>query len=75
MSWSRTADTERRIEWERSDGYARVTARETATGDWAVALDRLKQAPDGAAYDHRTVDDRDRALAVAEEWLAAHDIE
>ncbi|WP_255197206.1 DUF7543 family protein [Halorarius litoreus] len=75
MSWERTADTETRIEWERSDGYARVVARRTASGDWAVSLDRLEQAPEGETYAHETVGSRDDAVDRAEAWTAEHDID
>lgn len=75
MNWTRTTDTETRVEWERSDGYARVVARRTATGGWAVALDRLEQAPEGEAYAHETVDSRDAALALAEAWTDDNDTE
>ncbi|MFC7176014.1 DUF7543 family protein [Halosegnis marinus] len=75
MGWERTRDDERRIEWERTDGYARVVARETATGTWAVSLDRLEQAPDGQTYDHRTAPDRDAALDPATALLDANEVE
>lgn len=75
MSWTRQTDTETRVEWERADGYARIVARQTATGGWAVALDRLEQAPEGETYAHETVDTRDDAVEVAETWATEHDIE
>ena len=75
MNWTRTTDTETRVVWERSDGYARIVARETATGTWAVALDRLEQAPEGETYAHETVDSRGDAVEVAETWADEHDTE
>lgn len=74
MSWTRTTDTETRVEWERSDGYCHVLARRTATGDWAVSLDRLEQAPEGETYAHETVDTREAAVEVAADWTATHDV-
>lgn len=61
-----------RVEWERGDRYARVVLRETATGAWAVTLDRLAQAPKGQYYHRETLDDRERALELAAEWRAAN---
>lgn len=75
MTWERLRDDEERVEWERSDGYARVVARATATGTWAVSLDRLEQAPDGESYDHRTVENRGEAIEVAAAWRDDTDIE
>lgn len=74
MTWEQTKTTDDRIEWERADGYARVTVRKTATGAWTVVLDRLEQAPDGEAYRHETVADRTEAIDVAEAWRRANDL-
>lgn len=74
MTWERTRETDGRIEWERDDGYARVAVRETATGEWAVSLDRLEQAPEGAAYRHETVGDRAEAVEIAETWRHANNV-
>jgi hypothetical protein len=68
MGWTVTEDGDDRIRWERSDGYAVLVARATATGEWAVSIDRLEQAPEGPTYDHATVADRDAAREVAETW-------
>lgn len=73
--WEIVDSGERRVAWERSDGCARVVARETAGGDWAVSLDRLEQAPEGQAYEHRVVESRQTALSVAEEWRLANAID
>lgn len=73
MTWDRTHDGAERVEWERDDGYARVVARETASGRWAVSLDRLAQAPEGETYVHETAPDRDAALDLAETWLERYD--
>ncbi|QLC33996.1 hypothetical protein EFA46_007190 [Halarchaeum sp. CBA1220] len=54
--------------WEREDGHAVVWVRETATGDWAVTYDRLRQAPEGSAYRHRTVATEADARSLAAEW-------
>ncbi|WP_435097521.1 DUF7543 family protein [Halarchaeum sp. P4] len=54
--------------WEREDGNAVVWVRETATSDWAVTYDRLRQAPEGSAYRHRTVESEEDALSLAAEW-------
>lgn len=62
-----------RIVWERGDGFALITLRETATGEWAVTLDRLTQAPDGPAYRRETVDSRPTALSLVERWREEHD--
>jgi hypothetical protein len=75
VSWTRTTDTESRVEWDRADGYARVVARQTATGNWAVSLDRLEQAPEGETYAHETVDAREEAVSLAETWTDEHDSE
>ncbi|WP_276258233.1 DUF7543 family protein [Haloglomus litoreum] len=62
-----------RVEWERGDRYARVVLRRTATGAWAVTLDRLAQAPEGQHYHRETLDDRERALELAATWRAEND--
>jgi hypothetical protein len=66
------ADSDR-VEWERSDRYARVALRETATGSWAVTLDRLSQAPEGQYYHRETLPDRERALEQAAAWREEND--
>ncbi|MFB6078064.1 MAG: hypothetical protein ABEJ80_03690 [Halarchaeum sp.] len=68
MAWTET-DPDRR--WERDDGDAVVTVRETATGAWAVTFDRLLQAPEGEDYRHEKRDDEADALELAAEWRAA----
>jgi hypothetical protein len=73
VTWDRTRETDERVEWERADGYARVVVRETATGTWTVALDRLEQAPEGESYRHETVSDRAEAIETAEQWRRAND--
>ncbi|WP_254831489.1 DUF7543 family protein [Haloglomus salinum] len=62
-----------RVEWERGDRYVRVVVRETATGAWAVTLDRLAQAPEGQYYHRETVADRDGALDLAATWREEND--
>lgn len=74
MTWDRTRETDERVEWERADGYARVAVRETATGTWAVTLDRLEQAPEGEAYRHETVEEREEAVEMAESWRHANEV-
>jgi len=54
--------------WEREDGYAVVSVRETASGEWAVTYDRLTQAPEGEAYDRATEPDEEAALDRAKEY-------
>lgn len=67
MEWHETAaETGRR--WEREDANAVVSVRRTATGDWAVTYDRLRQAPEGSAYRHRTLDAESEALSLAASW-------
>jgi hypothetical protein len=66
------ADSDR-VEWERSDRYARVVLRETATGSWAVTLDRLAQAPEGQYYHRETLPDRESALERADAWREKND--
>lgn len=70
MSWTQVADDPDRARWERADGYAAVSVRRTADGRWAVALDRLEQAPAGPAYRRETVADEAAARALAREWHA-----
>lgn len=62
-----------RVEWERGDRYARVVLRETATGSWAVTLDRLAQAPEGQYYHRETLEDRERAVEQATAWRREND--
>lgn len=64
MEWQ---EVESRVgrRWERADGYAVVSLRETADGEWAVTYDRLEQADDGRAYDRTTVESKDEALSLA----------
>jgi hypothetical protein len=78
MDWTETAtdgptdaETTRR-EWERADGYAVVIVRETATGEWAVSLDRLEQAPGGPTYRRESRADREAALELAATWREAN---
>lgn len=74
MPWERD---ERRDgdRWTRSDGNAVVVVRETATGEWAVTVDRLEQAPEGSAYERATVPTREAALDRAAAWRRDHDTE
>ena len=67
MEWRRE-DSETETVWVREDDTATVRVRQTATGTWAVTLDRLQQAPDGQTYRHETVEDRSAAEAQAAEW-------
>jgi hypothetical protein len=62
-----------RVEWERGDRYVRVVLRETATGAWAVTLDRLEQAPEGQYYHRETIADREEALELAATWREEND--
>lgn len=62
-----------RVAWERADRYARVILRETATGAWAVTLDRLAQAPEGQYYHRETLADREQALELAATWREEND--
>lgn len=73
MGWERTRDGEDHLAWDRDDGYARVTVRRTASGSWAVTVDRLEQAPGGPAYRRETLDDGEAARARAAEWRAEFD--
>ncbi|GAA0300428.1 DUF7543 family protein [Halarchaeum salinum] len=67
MEWHTTAaDVGER--WERADGDAVVSLRETATGAWAVTYDRLRQAPEGEAYRRETCETEADARALAAEW-------
>lgn len=72
MSWSE-ADARTGRRWERDDGLAVLTLRQTATGDWAVTLDVLEQADDGPRYERRTVADEEAALDRAETLRETHD--
>ncbi|WP_435197168.1 DUF7543 family protein [Natronomonas sp. EA1] len=75
MPWTATVEEATRLEWERSDRYATIVARETTSGEWAVHVDRLIQAPEGDAYDHERVDDRDAALSLAATWREQYDLD
>lgn len=67
MDWQEVdAHTGRR--WERADGYAVVSIRETAGGDWAVTYDRLTQAPEGEAYERVSEPTEEAALDRAESY-------
>lgn len=66
--WTREELGAREVVWTRADGHATVRLRRTATGEWAVTLDRLRQAPGGEAYRHETVEGRAAAERLAEEW-------
>ncbi|MGB9986266.1 DUF7543 family protein [Salarchaeum japonicum] len=67
MDWQEVeAHTGRR--WERADGYAVVSLRETAGGDWAVTYDRLQQAPEGETYERTSEPTESAALDRAEEY-------
>lgn len=68
MTWTQVTDDPDRARWERADGYAEVSVRRTADGRWAVALDRLEQAPEGPTYRRETVADEEAARDLAAEW-------
>lgn len=67
MEWQ---EVETRVgrRWERADGYAVVSLRETAGGEWAVTYDRLEQADEGRAYDRTAAPSEDEARALAESY-------
>ncbi|MFC7045263.1 hypothetical protein ACFQH6_07455 [Halobacteriaceae archaeon GCM10025711] len=67
MGWTEQEARGKR-QWVRDDDNAVISLRETATGDWAVTLDRLAQAPEGEDYARETVASRDEALALVETW-------
>lgn len=67
MEWHREDEDDETV-WVREDETATVRVRQTATGTWAVTLDRLEQAPDGRAYRHEIFGDRSAADAQAAEW-------
>lgn len=72
MPWSEVdAHTGRR--WERDDGLAVLSLRQTATGDWAVTLDVLEQADDGPTYERRNVADEEGALERAADLRERYD--
>jgi hypothetical protein len=66
--WHVFADGEDRTEWERSDRFVRVVVRRTETGEWAVTLDALEQAPEGPAYERETRSTRAAATDRARAW-------
>lgn len=74
MSWTEI-DAENGRKWEREDDFAIVTVRETTSGEWAVVLDQLEQAPDGQRYEHEIVESEDEALDLAAEWRDRFDVE
>jgi len=70
VEWTRDErDDGDEVVWTREDEAAVVRLRRTADGRWAVALDRLRQAPEGETYRHETFADRAAAERWAEEWL------
>lgn len=73
MTWERVTDEKRLIEWKRSDGYATIRLRERPDGRCTVRLDRLHQAPEGREYRHETVDSREEAMTLIEEWQVGFD--
>lgn len=75
MTWNRTTDRPDRREWVRADALATVVVRRTGDDRWAVTLDVVEQASDGPAYERRTLDDEDDALALAESWRREYDTE
>ncbi|MFQ3318933.1 MAG: hypothetical protein ACI8UR_001992 [Natronomonas sp.] len=70
MEWEKKEEDGEYIEWTRSDDNAHVRLRRTAGGKWAVTLDRLRQAPEGEAYEHETFDERQAAERRADGWRA-----
>ncbi|QCJ47899.1 MULTISPECIES: DUF7543 family protein [Haloprofundus] len=73
MGWTRAETTERLTEWKRADGWATIRLRETGAGRWVVRLDRLEQAPEGRTYRRESVETRDAALELVEEWRETFD--
>lgn len=67
MSWSERGDDGTR-RWEREDGTATLTLRQTANERWAVTLDVIKQAADGPVYRRATLTGEDAAVEQAERW-------
>lgn len=74
MGWTKVETAERFTEWERDDGWATIRLRETGAGRWVVRLDRLEQAPDGRTYRRESVETREAALELVEEWKADSDV-
>jgi hypothetical protein len=72
MDWQVDERREDRIEWVRTDRFGRVVLRRTATGEWAVTLDVLEQAPEGPRYDRETFESRAAAEGRAETWRDGH---
>lgn len=75
MGWEQTQGDADHLAWERSDDYARVTVRETATGAWAITVDQLEQAADGPAYRRETTENREDAVTLATRWREEFDME
>lgn len=73
MDWQVVEDGEERIEWERRDRFVRIVCRETTSGEWAVTLDALEQAPEGQDYARETHPTREAAEELAAEWRSAYD--
>ncbi|MFC7228227.1 hypothetical protein N0B31_12500 [Salinirubellus salinus] len=72
MEWHVVDDGEERIEWERRDRFVRVVCRATTSGEWAVTLDALEQAPEGQDYARETHPTREAAEERAAAWREAY---
>jgi hypothetical protein len=75
VPWESTEPVDDVTEWQRADGNATVRIRERPDGRFVIRLDRLKQAPDGPAYQHRTAENREEAEEIAAELRSNFDTE
>ncbi|MFB6211294.1 MAG: hypothetical protein ABEI76_07140 [Halobacteriales archaeon] len=75
MGWEQTIDESGWVRWERTDGYATISLRETASNEWAVWIDRLEQAADGPGYEHAVFDSEAAAQNQATAWREQFDRE
>jgi hypothetical protein len=75
MGWTEAETRDARRLWERDDGWASLSVRESAAGSWVVTLDRLVQAPEGELYRRETRATEAAALDLVADWRAEFDTE
>ena len=75
MDWEQTTADDTLEEWTRADGHATIRLRERTDGSYAVRFDRLHQASAGRGYAFETVDKRETAEQLVEDWQTTDPIE
>jgi len=73
VPWEQTETDAALTEWERADGAATVRLRERPDGGFVVRADRLRQAPEGSAYERARADDRETAEELAATFRERYD--